>query len=397
MTDELRLRAFANFPQVEALDHTMVRNTFCDPMGLEDFWFHWYLKGFVDQGQGKVKCLIGRPGSGKTHFLRHLGFRAQEAGYVTIFLDAGRDRIAAIDELYKLIASQVDWMGLIEGALHRVVADELGYPEFGQPLEEFLGWGEGTRGLAPNMLRRDLREAIDRFLARCDLAADFSSVVRSAMNGKMLGELGTAVAIEWLLGHKLGVRDLKPLGVRGGINRRNARAILASLSTWVHYVGHQGLLVAVDNIGVMALTSRVDGRPYYTRGQRDQAYEMIRELIDDSALTPYFMLVMAGNQSDVTNTRSGFVSYPALWVRLQNEIHSSEPNLFLDLLDLDQLWEYGADHTETLLHDWSQVSILFGEETGQEGAPTTMGLEWGLPRRLVATTLQQRIPQGGEI
>lgn len=397
MTDELRLRSFANFPQVEALDHAMVRDTFCDPMGLEEFWFHWYLKGFVDQGHGKVKCLIGRPGSGKTHFLRHLGYRAEDAGYVTAFLDASRDRIASIDELYKLIASQIDWMRLIEGALQRVVADELGYPEFGQPLEEFLEWGEATRGLAANTLRRDLREAVDRFLAHCDLAADFNSVVRSAMNWKMLGEPGTAVAVEWLLGHKLGVRDLKPLGVRTGINRRNARAVLASLSEWVHYVGYQGLLVSVDNIGVMALTSRVDGRPYYTRGLRDQAYEMIRELIDDSALTPYFMLVMAGNHSDVTNTRSGFVSYPALWVRLQNEIQSSEPNLFLDLLDLDQLWDYGADHTRTLVNDWNQASIVFGEETVSTDPPTTMGLEWGLPRRLVAATLQQRIPQGGEM
>ncbi len=397
MSDEERLRLFARLPKAEALSNGVLAATFADPMAIEAFWFHWYLDGFVDQGNGKVKCLVGRPGSGKTHLLRHLGQMSRDAGYGVALVDAGQDRISLIDELYRLVARQIPWNALLEDVLTRVIADELGYPEFTGLAGEFVAWAESTRSLSANLVRRDLREAIDFFLKKADLDAEFSLAVRGWLHQLVSGEpLEKSPAEAWLLGAKIGVSERKTLGLRNNLTRRNARAALASLASLLHQARRRGLLVLIDNIGAMASTTRVEGRAYYTRGTRDQAYEMIRQLVDESPFTPYLMTILAGEQGGVTNSRTGFPSYPALWARLQNEVQSPKPNRFADLVDLDQLWDEDRLDRETWAVKWRGNVLAWNETWAQEPeVPTSMGLEWGYPRRMVVAALGERLLETG--
>jgi hypothetical protein len=393
MNDAERMGSFAAFPEAEAVSDAVIHSTFSDPMGIEDFWFRWYLNGFVDQGHGKVKCVLGRPGSGKTHFLRHLAMKAREVGYQAAYVDAAKERISLVDELYRAVATKVDWSDIVDKALWSVITGELGYPEFSGFVSQFIAWGESTRHLSPNLLRRDVREAIDRFLYTVDLQPDFSMGLRTWMNQEVSLEPGSTAVREWLQGNKLGVSQRKSLGVRSNVSRRNARSFLASLASFIHYAQGQGLMIFIDNIDTMAAKTRVEGRPYYTRSARDQSYEMIRELIDESPFTPYLMTVIAGNTDQVTNSKTGFPSYPALWTRLQNEVQSPNPNRFADVLDLDRMWEKDESQQEALTRHWGETPIEWSTLPQETPIRNSMGLEWGRPRRMVAEVVKQRLPE----
>jgi hypothetical protein len=396
MTEQANRFAFAASPAADGLPNSVVESTFADPAGLEDFWTRWYLDGFVDEGQGKVKLVVGRPGSGKTHFLRHLAGRAGAMGYQTASVDAAEEKLASIDELYRAISRQMPWEALVRGGVQHVLHEQLGYPEFTGPAEAFFGWAESERGLTANLIRRDVREAIDVFLGGMDLEGEFFLAVRSWMNQVVLGQ-DSAAAAQWLMGGKLGATVRKGMGLRSNVTRRNGRALLASLAAWVHHLTQRGIVVLIDNIGVLSLTERVEGRPYYTRAIRDQSYEMIRELIDDSAFSPYLLTVIAGETEQVTNSRTGFPSYPALWARLQSEVSAARPNLFGDLVDLDTLWSEPGEHLARLHDNWRDVEWTPDEGEVRALEDKTLGLEWGRPRRVVADVMRQRAGQEGTV
>ena len=367
-----------------------IQAAFVDPLEIEDFWRRWYLEGFVDSGHGKVKCVLGRPGSGKTHSLRHLGLVAKELGYQVAWVDFAKTKVAAIDDLYRVVASQIDWESLLNETLVRIIGNELGYPEFdGNPCD-FIAWGEGERQLTPALVRRDLREAIDRWLRRADWHPEFRLAVRTWMQ-EQIGDLvpEDSPAGLWLQGEKLGASQRRTLGVKSNMNRRNARALLASLASLAHLSRGRGLLVLLDNVHVVALTTRLDERPYYTKGARDQVYEMLRQLIDESPFTPHLMTVLAGTADPLTQVKAGFPSYPALWERLQTEVQSDKVNRFSDLVDLDRVWDGDEEAVAKLRQVWAREAVagMLGADFVPD-AGGSLGLEWGQPRRQITEIWQ---------
>lgn len=378
----------------DRLSAEILEQTFVDPLGLEQFWVRQYLDGFVDLGHGKVKLMVGKPGSGKTHFLYHFGVMAQSLGYAVVQIDGAVERLGAIDDLYRAVAGQVAWDQYFEAALSRVIHDELGYPEFEASPVEFLRWGETVRNLLPNLLRRDVREAIDRFLGSMDLDGEFLMAIRVHLNQMIAGQAPEGVAHDWLLGQKVGASQRRSVGLRASVSKRNARALLTSLAAFVHQLSDRGLVVLIDNVGVFGLTTRVDGRPYYTRAARDQSYEMLRELIDESAFSPYLLVVLAGDGEIVAGEKTGFASYPALWARLHSEVQSTRPNLFGDTVDLDQLWAQDGARLEGLVERWRHVVLTEDVYGSMSAEVATLGLEWGQPRRLVSDMLNRQRQRG---
>ncbi len=392
MSGNNRGTKFADFPVAEALDDSVIGETFVDPMDIEEFWLRWYLRGFVAQGYGKVKFLVGRPGSGKTHLLRHISLTAEDQGYRVAMIDAKVEKISLIDELYRAVAGKLQWPNLIEKTLRLVISEQLGYPEFQDDPSDFITWAERSRGLTATLLRRDLREGIDHFLAKSDFAQDFLLAVRTWADHYLSGDQeGQAEAIRWLRGERLGASSRKVLGLRSDINRRNARAMLVSLVGWLHLLGEPGLLILVDDLDALTAGKRLDDRPYYTRMARDQAYEMIRQLIDESPFTPYLMTIFAGNQSALSNPKTGLPSYPALWARLQTEVQTARPNRFADMVDLDTLWEQGSQAVDLLPRVWNDREVAWPENGVGRESSKTVGLEWGIPRRMVSEVLSARL------
>lgn len=386
------------WPDASLWPDAVIQDTFVDPLGLEKFWFQWYLDGFVDQGHGKLKCLLGRPGSGKTHFLRHFGMMARQAGYQVAMVNFAEVKVAAIEDLYRAAAQQMDWDDLLSRLLLHIIATELGYPDFSGHPKEFVAWGENTRQLTPTFLRRDLREAIDRYLKRTDWHPEFRLAVRTWMQ-EQVGDLAPneSAVVAWLRGEKLGAAQRKSVGVRSNVTRRTARALLASLASLTHRTFGKGLLVLMDNLHAIASGTKTEGQPYYTKMARDQVYEMIRELIDESPFTPYLVTIVAGNTDPLVQVRKGIPSYPALWERLESEVQSAYVNRFADLMDLDTLWDGDEALLADLAHHWEGVKPLASPLNRPDGEPTgVLGLEWGKPRRTVMELWENSDWEGGQ-
>lgn len=130
MATESPWDAFAAFPSAEAVSLRTLSETFHDPFGIEEFWRRWYLEGFISGGHGKVKFVRGRPGSGKTHFLRHFGETAQHLGYASALIDCATVPLGAIDQFYRAVSARFDWLALADEAIRLVIARDLGYREF---------------------------------------------------------------------------------------------------------------------------------------------------------------------------------------------------------------------------------------------------------------------------
>ena len=89
----------------------------------------------------------------------------------------------------------------------------------------------------------------------------------------------------------------------------------------------------------------------YTKLRRNDAYESIRQLIDDIDNMKYIMFLFGADRSLMDDENVGMKTYQALWLRVQNEIVSTRFNKFSDILDMDR---YAQEfYTEELLAEMS--------------------------------------------
>lgn len=381
-------------PSAEMLSTAEVLRTFVDPADIEQFWLREYLQGFVDAGAGKVKFVKGRSGAGKTHWLRHFAVTAEREGYLSIHVDAWMQRLASIDELYRAVARAVPWDDLLSGCTLTMIRDHMGYPDFEQPVSQFRTWAETSQSRNPVSLMNDIRQAADRFVRDLDIYSALKEPLRASLVRRTGGELADeSILLGWLSGNRLSRQEKKAIFVSANIDRKNARAILLSLAALVRLAGYKGLVILVDNLQVMSHTSRREGIPYYTRTTRDQAYEMIRELIDESHRAPWIFLVFAGDNDLFENQKTGFAAYPALWLRIQSEIMTAQVNRFADILDLDRLWR--EEDLRQLKASW-RMRVADVELSGALASvqPDAWGLSWSSVRRMVVTVLADASREG---
>ncbi|MCL6564159.1 MAG: ATP-binding protein [Firmicutes bacterium] len=392
------LTRFLAAPAAEWLADPTIVDTFVDPAGLAQFWLLHYLEALVPQGYGKVKFVIGEAGTGKSHFLRYLQRRAEAMGYVTVAIDARAHRLSGIDELWRALAHSFPWQRTIEERAWRIVRRLYEVSDYQGSVEEFPAyWAEYTN-LDVARVRSDLRIETDRWLKTVEINRTFSGVLRQAVMALWRGEGIDPVALAWLRGERVGAQDRGYLGVSTAVNRRNARTLLSSLGEWAHAVGRVGLWLCVDNLDVLTRPRRNSDLPYYTRSQREQAYEMIRELIDDSVHMPYCMATFAGAAGPLEDTRTGLPSYPALWSRVESEVRVARHiNRWADLVNLGEAWASEPDALERLAARWQQAPLQWAV-----GAPEWGGSEldagWATPRARVREVVTMRVsPTAGGI
>lgn len=384
------LPLFRASPAAEMLADGEVDRTFVDPGGIEAFWVREYLAGFIDQGAGKIKFVRGRSGAGKTHLLRRLKRTAEQAGYLVVSVDAHSSRLAAIDELYRAVAQAVNWNSLLDRCTLGVIRQELGYQDYELPVSRFRAWAENAHDRSQAALMTDIRDITDRFIRNLDIYAAVQQPIRASIVRRTGADAADeSVLMRWLQGEKLTRQERKSIGVSTNVDRRNARALLLCLPVLARAASYKGLLILLDHAEVLSGTARTEGIPYYTRGTRDQAYEMIRELIDESYLAPYLFMVIAGSPDLFDNQKTGLPAYPALWNRIQTEIATKQVNRFHDIVDLDRLWK--QEDLTRLAETWALYATEV-ELNGQipDSASTTWGLEWGNARRAVAKAISSQ-------
>ncbi|MCD8077662.1 MAG: ATP-binding protein [Lachnospiraceae bacterium] len=324
-------------------DENAVREgDFCGLDFLADFWRGKYLEEYIRDGGSKIKFVTGRPGSGKTHFLRRMTGLAQEENYKTVQFSAKEIWMHDFRDIYVEILNQCDLMDCLQAVSLNVIR-EMGYdpaeiPE-GLRFIDYLS----QNGAGDPVTRREIRTQLRRLFLGNPLLDNNFALACSMLTGSILGypvleEQSRELLLAWLQSDRtVKLSQLRALGFYPArINRFNARNMLRSLAEIVHMGGYSGIFIAIDDLEILVSRSSLEA-VHYTKMKREDTYESIRQLIDDIDSMHYVFFTYAFDRELIDNENAGLKSYQALWMRIQNEVVGERFNRFSDMVDLDRL------------------------------------------------------------
>lgn len=332
---------------------------------LDRFETH-YLERFIPFGGSKVKVLVGSEGSGKSHLMRCIQDRALRRDYASLFLSARTvgAKLHDVPNLYRLIVETLDIERLVSG-MARTVGSELGYGTtiydgHGKLLPYITDEGFDTPDAA-----REIRITMAKLLRQADLGPSFFTFAMTLLRDRLLqtDESGMCrTAVKWFRGEKLEPKERRDAGLFEVLNRTTARRWLDSLLKLIVLSGQKGLVLLIDDLDVLYERSPDTGRFLYTAGNNKDTYELFRQIIDDADLLKNLLVVLAGRRNLMEDERRGFMSYEALWMRLQTGlVPSGRFNPLCDIVDVDRHLEaLGPDFPEQLSEHLADVFAKYG-------------------------------------
>lgn len=324
-----------------------------------------YLSTYIPAGGSKIKFLSGLPGSGKTHVARLLSAEAREMGFLTVAFSAREVAMNDFREIYRQALAQCGLAEVLRGCANRIIRDMDVDPAAlaeGQTLMDYLSErGEGD-SLARNEIRGSLRKLFTRNpLLDREFGACCSLLVGDMLGHPVLEPANRELIMGWLTGDPaIKARQIRALGMTPvGVTKYNARHLLRSLAEIIHLAGYQGLMITVDDLEALMNRSEENGIKY-TKGKRDDAYESIRQLIDEIDTMRYILFVFCLDRALMDNENAGMKTYQALWLRVQNEVVGHRFNGFADILNLDR---YADEHYDApaMLEMAEKLAQLFTE------------------------------------
>lgn len=335
----------------------------------------YYLVNYIASGGSKVKVLVGSEGSGKTHLIRCIQQDAKTLGYETVYLSA-RDyddyRLNNLSSLYRAIVQQIDKEKLVRG-LCCSVAQQLGYKaDKYDGTDLFLHILIEDTELPRNEAIQKIEKAAAQVFRDVDFGSSFTAFAYRVINNRMINgnEKDINLALKWLSGDKLERYERKDLLLFERLQRSNARYWLNSLIRILKIAGLTGLVVAIDDLEVMTERSKETGRFIYSVNVIKDICEFFRQLIDDAELLNNFLLLLAGRREMIEDEKRGFVSYDALWMRLQTGLVQKKFNPLADMVDTDAHLEVnGQDFPDRVQTHLRQMLSEMGLELQYRGFP----------------------------
>ena len=264
----------------------------------------WYLDAAKDDDLSAVRFVIGEYGSGKTHFLRMTAHMALERRFVVCEITLSRE--------LRLDRFETVWRRMMEN---------LATPESDREregIEAILNrWCEQV-AQSPEQFQQALGE-LDQIPL---LDPDFRQALRGYLRA-WFEEGDRDPYLQWLKGD-----SIKPKGVRVGIDRANARAMLRSLIQFFKHLGYSGLILFIDEVELI-----MEQRHFV----RDASYDVLRQFIDDSDNLSNFLLLCSATPQMCSNDQKGFPSYPALWQRLGGMLGGISGDYRAIMVNLDEI------------------------------------------------------------
>ena len=314
----------------------------CGVEFLTDFWQEKYFQEYIRDGGSKIKFITGRPGSGKTHFLKLMTAVADKENYKTAQFSAKDIWLHDFKDIYVEIFRQCDVMACL-AAVSRKVVQQMGFecekiPE-GMRFIDYLSQIDSVDAITKREIRTLLRKTfLDNPLMDNNFALACSMLTGSILGYPVLEEQNRDLLLAWLEGDRsVKLSQLRALDFYPSrITKYNARHMLRSLAELVRMGGYSGLFIAVDNLEILISRSSLEA-VHYTKMKREDTYESIRQLIDDIDSMRNIMFVLSFDRQLMDDENAGLKSYQALWMRIQNEIVGERFNRFTDMVDLDRL------------------------------------------------------------
>ncbi len=297
----------------------------------------------IAQDGATVRFVIGRYGSGKSFFLNLARMVALEKKFVVVQADispdrrlhasGGQARSLYSELMHNMSAGAKRDGGALPGLVERWVSDvEFEVKETGgDPQKEIY------RRLKP------LLENVSGY--------DFATVINKYVEGSQQGnDVLMDASLRWLRAEYATKTEARQdLGVRSIIGDQDVYDYLKLMASFVRLAGYTGLLVNLDEMGVLA--QRLN-----SKSARDANYEMILRIFNDclQGSVKGLGVVFAGTDTFMDDRRRGLASYEALATRLANNSFAvdglrdySGPVIRLQNLTVEDLY--------VLLHNIRQV------------------------------------------
>ena len=363
---------------------------------LTDFIREQYYKTYIAMGGSKIKFITGKPGSGKTHFLRLLSAEALDCGFVTVNISARDVWLHDFKEIYAEIFKQCGLMPFIERCAAKITA-ELGYDHASVPPGRLFADYLSSIGELDAITKKEIRNQLREMFIKNPFIDNNFAIACSLLTGSVLGHPlleaeNKELLILWLSGSKdVKLSALRSLGLSPAkITKFNARHMLRSLLEVLTIAGVPGMSVTVDGLEALNRATSLDA-VRYTKMRRDDVYESIRELIDEIDTLKNIMFFFAFDRVLLDDERAGLKSYQALWMRMQNEIVSSAFNKFTDFYDMDKYAENMYD-SKTLVEMSEKLADMVNRD-GSRAEPIDEGLAGALisNARHSAVSLPRRV------
>lgn len=284
-----------------------------------------YLSDFVPAGGASVKFAILDDAALDAAAERLIGL-GQARGMLTVRVEAAHTRVHMMHELFFAIARALPWDGLVQRYLEGLFgANAYPWPRPGAAMS--MAELAAAFAVAPALLarQRDHWLTVDLWEDRL-LAQDFRAAMLRLCLARLEAEEDetAAPALRWLQGEKLSAAQRRPADISMRISRTNARAMLASLCRFVRRAGAAGLLLTLD-ARQLSRTTSAEGELRYSPAAVMDAFEVLRELIDDAEHLPgLFAVVLADAALATGDPRRALGQYAALQMRVWPDVRPGD-------------------------------------------------------------------------
>ena len=283
-----------------------------------------YLIDFITAGGGAVKFVVG-----DAHQLmvvaRVLDLLSERHGLAHVTIDAATTRLHMIQDVFFAIARALDWNSMAQHfveALFRRKGYEWPRPGEATPIQDVA---ERNR-VDVTLLRRDFRQWLTAEVMRdTEMTQDFRVAMTQLCLQRLEPEdpqLGiTTPVLQWLCGELHRIGALKQTFITARIARHNGRPMLRSLCRWLRRCGRRGLCASLDirQLGKTG-TALGDGIRYSPAAVLD-AFEVLRQVIDDSEHFAGLLLVVLADQPLIgDDTKRSLDAYLALKMRIWSDV-----------------------------------------------------------------------------
>ena len=284
-----------------------------------------YLSGFVPAGGASVKLAILDDAALGPAADRLIGL-GRQCAMLTVPVDAGLTRVHLMHELFFAIARALSWDGLVQCYVERLfAANAYPWPRPGEAMT--MPDLAAAFAVAPSLLARQRDQWLtadlwdDRRLAQ-DFRAALLRLCVSRLEPEG-GELAGPV-VQWLRGETVPAASLRAADISVRISRTTARAMLAALCHFVCKAGAAGLMVVLD-VRQLSRTTAAEGVLRYSPAAVMDAYEVLREIIDDAEHLPgLFVAVLADAALAIGDPRRALSQYAALQMRVWPDVRPGD-------------------------------------------------------------------------
>lgn len=300
----------------------------------------YYLSEFINSGGAAFKLLLTREDR-SAGVLDELQSLAESKGYLYVLVSAAETRIDKIDQIFFSIARSIDWERLVDrDALQFLREHDYEVPEGVSPCDT-AAIAEANGSDLEDLLK-DIRRATRQDIVQDRrMCKEFRTAIARLRGARFFPRSVTPTDTEtisgWMRGEKVSAAALKDLGIYSKIGRHNAREMLIALSHWLAKSLGTGLVIGLDLRALLTIRSsppvgarseippqQGQGMLHYSRSALLDAYEAIRQFIDQTDDVTHCLICAVAPEEIETDEKRSIFKYYALQSRLLSEVHDVE-------------------------------------------------------------------------